>query len=823
MRDLIERELLPYVSKPSRYIGSEVNVLVKPSSQVKLRIALVFPDTYEVGMSHLGLSILYHILNRIEGIQAERVFAPWVDAEERMRRKGIPLFSLETFTPLREFDLIGFSLQYELCYTNLINMLDLAGIPILSSERDDSYPPVIAGGPCAFNPEPLADFVDAFVIGDGEKAIVEIADVLRRSSNKSQFLREISDLEGIYVPALYDPSRGKIRKRLLSSIEGAPHPIRPIVPYMEIIHDRFPVEVMRGCVNGCRFCQAGIIYRPVRERSVERICEILREGISRTGFEDVSLLSLSTCDYSDVRELVRRCIQIAEPEKVSISLPSSRIDSFSIDLARMVQRIRKTGLTFAPEAGTQRLRDVINKPITDEEILKIAEEVYSAGWNLMKLYFMVGLPTETEEDVRQIARLANRIIRIGRRSNKRAGLNVSVSAFVPKPHTPFQWERQISIEEIRRKHEILKGEFRDRRIRFKWTQPEVSFLEGVFARGDRRLGKALIEAHRLGCKFDGWGDQLRFDLWLEAFRRAGITPDEYLRARSLDEPLPWDHIDPLVAREFLISERERAYRGERTPSCRVAGCMGCGLMKYAREACLAAMIEQGRITKHEPIPPPSKSPSPAQRIRLRFHKSGILRYLAHMEVMETFIRALHRARLPIAFSRGFNPRPRIRFAHPAGVGVESMAEIAEMDLIERMRPDEVMEKLNRELPEGLRVEEVFEVPMEHPAPMNQRWVSTYEIRVPREALSLQGCEDQIAKLLSRSEIPVQSSKGRLKDIRPLIVDIRCQADGEDCRIIMDLMETPSGRARAEDLLREILPEAEEIGRIRILKLKSTPD
>jgi len=818
MRDLIERELLPYVRKPSRYIGGEVNSVIKPSSQVKLKIALAFPDAYEVGMSHLGSSILYHILNGIEDVQAERVFAPWPDAEERMRRKGIPLFSLETFTPLSDFDLIGFSLQYELCYTNLLNMLDLSGIPILSAERDDSHPPVIAGGPCAFNPEPLADFIDAFVIGDGEEVILDIVDILRRSSGRSQFLREISKLEGVYVPSLYQPKSGKVKKRVVMNIEDTPHPIRPIVPYMEVIHDRFPIEIMRGCVNGCRFCQAGIIYRPVRERSIERICRIMEEGMRYTGFEDVSLLSLSTCDYSEVQELVRRCVLIAEPHQVSISLPSSRIDSFSIELARMVQRIRKTGLTFAPEAGTQRLRDVINKPITDEEILSIAQEVYSAGWNLIKLYFMIGLPTETEEDVRRIARLAERIIRLGRRIDRRAALNVSVATFVPKPHTPFQWERQISIDEIRRKHDIIRKELHSRRIRLKLTRPEVSLLEGVLARGDRKLTEVLIEAHRMGCKFDGWGDHLRFDLWLEAFRRAGIDPDEYLRARDPDEPLPWDHIDPLVTREFLLSEREKAYRGETTPSCRVAGCVGCGLMRYTRDACLRSMIKAKKTIGHKPIPPHENPPS-VQKIRLRYRKSGILRYLSHMEVMEVFIRASHRACLPIAFSHGFNPRPKIRFAHPSGVGVESVAEIAEMELIERMEPEEVRTKLNEELPEGLDVIEAFEVPMRYPAPMNQTWISTYEVRFPERRLSRRECERRIADLLSRDEIIVKSGKGRLRDIRPLVMGIRCE-EGETCRIVMDLLETPSGRARAEDLLEMMFSELADQGEIRISKVRS---
>lgn len=815
MKDLIERELLPYVRKPSRYIGGEVNSVIKPLSQVKLKIALAFPDAYEVGMSHLGSSILYHILNGIEDVQAERVFAPWPDAEERMRRRGIPLFSLETFTPLGDFDLIGFSLQYELCYTNLLNMLELAGIPILSAEREDSHPPVIAGGPCAFNPEPLADFIDAFVIGDGEEVILEIVDILRRNPKRSQFLREISKLEGVYVPSLHRPEGRKVRRRVVMDLEETPHPIRPIVPYMEIIHDRFPVEVMRGCVNGCRFCQAGIIYRPVRERSVEEICRIVKEGMDYTGFEDVSLLSLSTCDYSDVQELVRRCVLIAEQRQVSISLPSSRVDSFSIELARMVQRIRKTGLTFAPEAGTQRLRDVINKPITDEEILEIAQEVYTAGWNLMKLYFMVGLPTETEEDVRGIAQLVERIIRIGRRIDRRAALNVSLATFVPKPHTPFQWERQISIDEIRRKQDIIKREVRSRRIRLKLTRPEVSLLEGIFARGDRRLGKVLIEAHRMGCKFDGWGDQLRFDLWLDAFRRSGIDPDEYLRARDPDEPLPWDHIDPLVTKEFLLSERERAYRGETTPSCRADGCVGCGLMRYAREACLKAMVGGKRRIGYEPIPK-HENPLAVQKLRLRYRKSGILRYLSHMEVMGAFIRASHRAGLPVAFSHGFNPRPKIRFAHPSGVGVESMAEIAEIELAERMEPEEVRMMLNVELPEGLSVIEVSEVPMRYPAPMNQTWISTYEICLPKGRLLQQECERRIADLLSQEEILVETGKGRLRDIRPMIERIRC----EERRIIMDLLETPSGRARAEDLLKMILPESVDRGEMKISKVRS---
>ena len=831
MRERVEERLLPYVSKPSRYIGGELNAVVKNPSEVDVRVALVFPDAYEIGMSNLGWMVLYHVLNRMRGVQAERVFAPWVDAEEIMRREGIPIFSLETFTPLREFDLIGFSLQYELCYTNVLNILDLAGIPLLRWERSEEDPPIIAGGPCAFNPEPLADFIDAFVIGDGEEVIVEIVEELRKSKNKSDFLDRISRLEGVYLPERYEleeskdgfliPKGPKVRKRVVLDLESAPYPEPPIVPYMRIVHDRFPLEVMRGCVNGCRFCQAGIIYRPVRERSVRRVAEILEKGIAETGYGDVSLLSLSTCDYSDAYELVKRCVEVAGRSLVSVSLPSSRVDSFSIELARLVQRIRKTGLTFAPEAGTQRLRDVINKPISDEEILRIAREVFGAGWNLIKLYFMVGLPTETDEDVEGIANLVRRVLKRGLKVNRRTNLHVSVATFIPKPHTPFQWERQISMEESRERIKRVMDLLKSWRIKLSWTQPEVSFLEGVFSRGDRKLGRALLEAYKLGCRFDAWGDRLRFDLWEEAFRRAGVDPTIYTWQRRLDEPLPWDHIDPLVTKEFLLKEREKAYKREPTPSCRVAGCMGCGLMRYAREACLKAMTPPRKPEIPEEMRPIER-PSPVQKIRGIFHKRGMLRFLAHMEVKEAFERAVRRAAIPIAFSKGFTPHMRLRFGHPAGVGVESLAEIVELDLAERMEPEEVMRRLNEVLPEGLRVVEMFELPLGYPAPMGQRWAASYEVRAPSELMGADEWRRRVEEMLSREEIEVEIGDGKSRDIRPYISEV--EVAEEDSRVVigMELIETPSGRARPEDLLKAMLGGEGIIGRLRIVKTSVRP-
>lgn len=598
--------ILPHVEKPSRYTGGEWNAVIKDWNQVEVTFALAFPDVYDVGMGHLGYKILYSILNQGDDIAAERVYAPWLDMEEQMRQAGIPLFSLETKHALSEFDIVGFTLQYELSYTNILNMLDLGGIPLRSAERTESDPFVIAGGPCVYNPEPLAPFIDFFFVGEAEYAVVAIARMVKEwkkagRRNRKDLLKQVAQLPGVYVPSFYranytpegffaglEPIEAGvpqvIQRQIVKDLDAAPFPDKFVVPFLDVVHDRVMVEVARGCTRGCRFCQAGMIYRPVRERSPETLQRQVQNLLKNTGYEEVSLTSLSTGDYTSISELIPCLMSQLEGTGVALSLPSLRVDSFSVHLADQIQKARKTGLTFAPEAGTQRLRNVINKNVTEENLMEAAEAAFSAGWDQIKLYFMIGLPTETDEDVLGIAELAHKVLQLGReirgRVNKagRVRVHVSVSSFVPKSHTPFQWEAQDSMDELLRKQELLRTALRDRGIKFSWHDVRVSYLEAVFARGDRRVADALEAAFRRGCKFDAWSDCFAFDKWMEAFAEAGVDPDFHgPRARGKEELLPWEFIDIGVSWQFLWLERQRAYRGMTTADCRFDACTGCGL------------------------------------------------------------------------------------------------------------------------------------------------------------------------------------------------------------------------------------------------------
>ncbi|GFN34491.1 TIGR03960 family B12-binding radical SAM protein [Tepidimicrobium xylanilyticum] len=596
-------KVLRRVEKPARYIGMEKNAIKKDLNEVKVKFAFAFPDIYEVGMSHLGLHILYNLINEKEDMACERVFAPWVDMEEEMIKEGIPLFTLESKESVRNFDFLGFTLQYEMSYTNIINMLNLGGIPILSKDRKKEDPFIIAGGPCAYNPEPIADIIDFFVIGEGEEIILEILEKYKEykapKGNRIGFLKEVSKIEGVYVPQFYHVKYNKdntiqsmdpivegipkiIKKRIIKDLDRVYFPEKLIVPYIETIHDRIPLEIFRGCTRGCRFCQAGMIYRPVREKSVERLLELAEKLEENTGYEDISLTSLSSCDYSNLEKLISKLMDRYEDEKVGISLPSLRLDSFSIGVLKEIQKVRKTGLTFAPEAGSQRLRDVINKGVTDEDLINAVSYAFEEGWSTIKLYFMIGLPTETEEDLLGIRDLGYKVkdIFFSLPKEKRKGnlkVTLSASCFVPKPFTPFQWVGQDSIEKFYEKIDLIKQNIRDKKITFNYHDPKLSYLEAVIARGDRRLGKALIRAWEKGCKFDGWSEKFDFDKWMEAFKETGIDGDFYaLREREIDEILPWDFINPGITKEYLIKEYEKAKGEELTRDCRL-GCTNCGI------------------------------------------------------------------------------------------------------------------------------------------------------------------------------------------------------------------------------------------------------
>lgn len=603
---------LKRIQKPARYVGNEFNSVHKKNFQELMKFAFCFPDVYEVGMSHLGMKILYHMLNDREDTVCERVFAPWVDMEAEMRKDGIPLLSMESYVPVKDFDIVGFTLQYEMSYSNVINMLDLAEIPLLSAERGESDPFVCAGGPCAYNGEPLADIVDFFILGEGEEVNGEIMDVYKewKASGESRvsYLERIAKIEGVYVPSFYDveynedntvksvtPNRdgvpAKIKKRIVKELDNSYVLDKMIVPFMDIVHDRITLEIFRGCIRGCRFCQAGYLYRPVREHSTDKMIETAQKLIDNTGYEEMSLSSLSTSDFTCLQELIDRLLPMTVDKRINLSLPSLRVDNFSMELMEKVQTVKKSGLTFAPEAGTQRLRDVINKNVLEEDLLRTAGIAFDGGYNRIKLYFMIGLPTETMEDVEGIAELAEKVIGVFYqipkeiRKGRSVTVTVSTSSFVPKPFTPFQWEPQNRMETLVEKQNFLKERIKSRNISYNWHQSHVSFLEAVFAKGDRRLSKVLIAAHKKGCRFDGWDEHFNYESWLETFRECGIDPEFYAyRKIEHDEVLPWDHIDIGVNKSFLMKEHDKAYEEKTTPSCR-EGCAGCGAASFGGGVC----------------------------------------------------------------------------------------------------------------------------------------------------------------------------------------------------------------------------------------------
>ena len=600
---------LPHVRTPAQYVGGEWNMVRKDPAAVALRFCLAFPDTYSIGMSSAGMHVLYGILNRREDVYAERAFAPWLDMQERLRAAGLPLCSQETCTPLREFDVVGFSLQYEMGFTNLLDMLELGGIPLLAAERSAQDPIVVAGGSCAGNPEPMADFVDLFVIGDGEERINDLADACialkrRRPQTRLDLLAELAArVPCSYAPALYDlqwradgrleslrpradvhpEPPAKVSAATIADLDAAFAPDRPLVPFVEVVHDRITIEIMRGCSRGCRFCHAGMTRRPVRWRSVETIVKLCEAQYAATGHSEISLASLSSSDYPELPRLIRELTARFAGRKVSLSLPSLRVDDQLEKLPELIGGVRKSTLTMAPEAATHRLRAVINKDLEEEDLIRGAEAAFEQGWSHVKLYFMVGLPTETDEDVAAIADLATRVSQLRRKTGKGpAPVNLSVAPFVPKPHTPFQWDPMASVQRIEQVRALLRSCLRSRAVRLAFHRPDRSFLEGVFARGDRRLGKVLLEAHRLGCRFDAWDETFDIVKWNQAFAAAGVGAEDYAyRAREKEEWLPWSHVDAGVSTEFLWRERERALSGQFTPDCRRAHCQSCGIARCA--------------------------------------------------------------------------------------------------------------------------------------------------------------------------------------------------------------------------------------------------
>ncbi len=828
LRERLEREVLPLISRPSRYIGGERNVPRKDPRDVRLSVLLAFPDVYEIGMSHLGLRVLYDILNRRKEIATERTFAPWVDMESLMREKGIPLFSLESHAPAASFDLFGFTLQYELHYTNILNMLDLAGVPLRAADRAEGAPIILGGGPNAMSPEPIAPFFDMLVIGDGESPVLDVADLVLEAKElgrpRAETLQKAARIPGVYVPGLYRETRkngeylgtrpidetapDEIRRRIEPALGADSHPLRPIVPITEATHDRLSIEIMRGCTRGCRFCQAGMVTRPVRERPVEEVAAAIREGIDATGYDEVSLVSLSSSDYSGLDELLGKLNEELFERKVNISLPSLRADRFSVELADRLGRVRRAGLTFAPEAGTQRLRDVINKNETEQNILETVEAAFESGWNRVKLYFMIGLPTETDEDLEGIVGLVRRIRDRARGARKGAAVNVSVSPFVPRPHTPFQWERQDTAEETRAKEFFLRERLRMKGVKVSTRDPEVSVLEGVMARGDRRHADVIEAAWKLGARFDGWTETFDAGVWERAFEAEAVDPAETLRERDIEAPLPWDHISAGVSKTFLLEERRRAYRAETTEDCREAVCVECGACPVDASAAR---------------PMPAREPEPAtegtrrfgrrsrrvrngsgERFRIRYEKGSEARFLSHLDILRAVTRALATSGLPVAYTHGFNPHPRISFSPSLPVGGTGEAEFFDVDFTKAVEADEVHRRIASGLPRGLRLLEARPLSGKTAVAAEAR-AAEYSVRnAPAlDAMSPRAIRAAIERVRRTEEAEVERGSGP-KTVRPRegILDLEL-AENDPPVLRMRLGVGQKGALRPTDVLQLI--------------------
>ncbi len=724
-QDILDR-ICCSVTMPTRYSGNEINAVRKDPEKTDLSFALVFPDLYEIGTSHFGIQILYSILNARKNIAAERFFAPAPDMEAILRDRQIPCLSMESRRDMKDFDIIGISLLYELNFTNILTMMSLSGIEFYAQQRRDVFPLVIGGGPCAFNPEPLADFFDAFVIGDGEQAVIEISEKViefkkHGDGRKETLLRLLSKIEGVYVPCFFNTDSDKavpgcrpvpvfddytrVRRAFLPDLTKYTFPCSPIVPFAKPVHDRLRLEIARGCTRGCRFCQAGMIYRPVRERSLPDLLEIAEKSLQTTGYSDISLLSLSTGDYSSLAPLMSRLLDIGSGHCNAVSLPSIRAEKLTPELMNIIRRVRKTGFTIAPEAGSQRLRDIINKNLTEQSISAAVENALSLGWKTIKLYFMMGLPFETDDDIEAICSLSTRLASAHAKGKKT--INVSVACFIPKAHTPFQWCSQISLAETERKLQYLKDNLRHRKVNLKWQNPEMSLVEGVWARGDRKLSALLVTAFKNGCRLDGWADQFDFDLWRKSFEESGIDPEAYMKgSEDTDIPLVWDHIDSGVSREFLQKEYEKARQGALTPDCRENKCTGCGVCDFRTVKPVLYKpdsLEQdaggtGQVACFEPA-----REKVFKKFEIRFSKLGPARFFGHLELATIFQRAIRRAGLDARYSQGFNPQMKLSFENALPVGMESEEEICFIELEGMVFPETVMKRLNDTLPSGLCV------------------------------------------------------------------------------------------------------------------------
>jgi len=726
---------LHLVSKPSRYISVEKNIIRKDLKDVDVSFLLCFPEVYELGMSHLGLKILYHLLNSKDYISAQRCFAPWPDMEEQLRKHDQSLLSMETNTPLAEFDFVGFSLQSELTFTNLLNVLDLSKIPLLSEERQEGDPIILAGGPVTTNPEPCADFIDAFLIGDGEEALIELADYYRLAKSKGlsreRILIGIANIPGFYVPQFYQEvhdENGKylgvertneevpeqIGRRWVEELKLEYYPTNPVIPQTAAVQDRHVVEVVRGCTQACRFCQAGYIYRPIRELPIDEIVQHAQEGLKQTGYEEVGLVSLSTADYSDVGKMVHEVSQVTTPKNVAISLPSLRADRMSVEVADSVRQIKHSGFTFAPEAGSMRLRRVINKNISNEELLAAVRMAFERGWSVIKLYFMVGLPSETWEDLDETIELIQTIESIAKEFGGRKRINVSFGPFVPKAHTPFQWDGFFGVDEITKRQEYVKGKVASRIVHFKWQPSYLSHFEAVISKGGRSVAKGLLQAFRDGHRFEGWSEHFNYEEMMESLRKGGVDTEACFEEVDLKDALPWDHIDTKIKKKYLTFERKKAFRDAKqtTTDCRWGDCHYCGIptpkvdIKLKNEAPDEAELERRRedwAPFRSKVYRTERNKGDSLRYRLRYTKMGVSRFLAHSDMVRLFQLGVNACSFPVLLSKGFTPRPVMQFGPVLPLGIESKSEVLDLWCVEEITQDHVT-ALSDYLPEGIIVE-----------------------------------------------------------------------------------------------------------------------
>ncbi|MEW5744815.1 MAG: TIGR03960 family B12-binding radical SAM protein [Nitrospirota bacterium] len=775
--------------KPSRYIDSEYNAVKHrngPASPRTVRFALAFPDIYDVGMSHLGLRILYGLLNSHHAVTAERVFSPWIDLEAYLKSNKLALSSLETSTPLHRFDVVGFSLQYELSYTTVLAMLRLGGIPLRTEERLQTrrdLPLIVAGGPCTVNPAPMAPFIDAFLIGDGERAVMQLADAVsawkESGAGREAGLREIAKLDGFYVPLVHGADV-RVRRQFVASLDDAPYPVRPVVPYTSIVHDRVTIEVSRGCTRGCRFCQAGMVYRPLRERSPERVLAIAEESLRATGHDEVSLTSLSAGDYSCLLPVVREFNRRYSASKIALSLPSLRVGAVSQDVLREIRSIRKTGFTMAPEAATERLRSVINKDFSAEDYERALRALFEEGWQTLKLYFMIGLPTERDEDIEAIPEMIMQALRIAKKHTGRfVTINTTISPFVPKAHTPFQWCGQIRHDAMRRTLQYLKEVLGRKKFKYKGHDDRMSLLEAVFARGDAGLAPLIEQAAELGCRLDGWSEVFDFDRWQEAMDRTGIDAAAYAeRCYAKEERLPWDTIDIGVKKEYLYSEYERALSGERSPDCRQS-CIGCGLKCAGENAPAPFGNAEGALSMEKKAP--ETGPEIAKvRVRMEFSKAGVLRYLSHLEVTTALIRGFRRAGIRFDFSKGFHPAPKVSFGPSLPTGIAGEREYLDIEVFTPFDIESYMPKVRASMPEGIEIRRMAVIPVHEPS--LSTFVTRYAYTVSIDRGQYAACAGQVAALherLQNGEALIVQRDDKAVDIAPCIETMEMDAANEE--------------------------------------------